>query len=182
MVSLLPCLQAVPVKDKRQFISQRLLDGVEYRVTGGDTDLTHRYARELLALHPDALFATTNTSMAALHAEHSSIPTVFAVVSDPIGMHYVESFSRPGGNVTGFTPFEPSLGGKWVSLLKKWFQTSSISVSSTILNRETTQQRFTRRSAMSRRDWELPRLRPRSGRRRIWTDSFTRLRTSPAAG
>jgi putative ABC transport system substrate-binding protein len=57
--------------------------------------------------------------MAALHAEHSNIPTVFAMVSDPVGMHYVESFSRPGGNVTGFTPFEPTLGGKWVSLLKE---------------------------------------------------------------
>ena len=57
--------------------------------------------------------------MAALHAEHSNIPTVFAMVSDPVGMHYVESFSRPGGNATGFTPFEPSLGGKWVSLLKE---------------------------------------------------------------
>ena len=57
--------------------------------------------------------------MAALHAEHSGIATVFAMVSDPIGMHYVESFSRPGGNATGFTPFEPSLGGKWLSLLKE---------------------------------------------------------------
>jgi putative ABC transport system substrate-binding protein len=57
--------------------------------------------------------------MAALHAEHSNIPTVFAMVSDPVGMHYVESFSKPGGNATGFTPFEPSLGGKWVSLLKE---------------------------------------------------------------
>ena len=46
-------------------------------------------------------------------------PTVFSMVSDPVGMHYVESFSRPGGNVTGFTPFEPSLGGKWVSLIKE---------------------------------------------------------------
>ena len=92
---------------------------IEYRITGGDTDLTRRYARELLALRPDVLFAVTNTSMAALHAEHSNIPTVFVMVSDPIGMHYVESFSRPGGNATGFTPFEPSLGGKWVSLLKE---------------------------------------------------------------
>src|SRR5205823_5972900 len=73
----------------------------------------------LLALQPDVLFAVTNTSMTALHAEHSNIPTVFAMVSDPVGMHYVESFSRPGGNATGFTPFEPSLGGKWVSLLKE---------------------------------------------------------------
>jgi putative tryptophan/tyrosine transport system substrate-binding protein len=92
---------------------------IEYRITRGDTNLSQAYARELLALKPEVLFAITNTSMAALHAEHSNVPTVFSMVSDPIGMHYVESFSRPGGNVTGFTPFEPSLGGKWVSLIKE---------------------------------------------------------------
>ncbi|MCK1299620.1 hypothetical protein IVB33_18985 [Bradyrhizobium sp. 24] len=41
------------------------------------------------------------------------------MVSDPVGRHYVDSFSRPGRNVTGFTPFVPSLGGKWVSILKE---------------------------------------------------------------
>jgi len=92
---------------------------IDYRITGGDTNLSEKYARELLALKPDVLYALTNTSMAALQAEHSKIPTVFALVSDPIGMHYVESFARPGGNVTGFTPFEPSLGGKWVDLIKE---------------------------------------------------------------
>jgi putative tryptophan/tyrosine transport system substrate-binding protein len=70
-------------------------------------------------LRPEVLFAATNTSMAALYAEHSRIPIVFSMVSDPVGMHYVESFSKPGGNVTGFTPFEPSLGGKWVALIKE---------------------------------------------------------------
>jgi putative ABC transport system substrate-binding protein len=92
---------------------------IEYRITRGDTNLSQTYARELLALQPEVLFALGNTSMAALHAEHSNIPTVFAMVSDPVGMHYVESFARPGRNVTGFTPFEPSLGGKWVSLIKE---------------------------------------------------------------
>src|SRR3954454_23447126 len=92
---------------------------IEYRITGGDTDLSQTYARELVALQPEVLFAMTHTSMAALHAQHSNIPTVFSMVSDPLGMRYVESFSRPGGNVTGFTPFEPSLGGKWVSLIKE---------------------------------------------------------------
>ena len=92
---------------------------IEARITGGDTDRTRQYARELLALRPNVLFAETNTSMAALHAEGSTIPTVFVMVSDPVGMHYVERFSKPGRNVTGFTPFEPSLGGKWVSLLKE---------------------------------------------------------------
>jgi putative ABC transport system substrate-binding protein len=92
---------------------------IEYRITGGDTNLSQKYARELIALQPEVLFAMTHTSMAALHAQRSNIPTVFSMVSDPLGMHYVESFSRPGGNVTGFTPFEPSLGGKWVSLIKE---------------------------------------------------------------
>jgi len=92
---------------------------IEYRITGGDTSLSRKYAQELIALQPDVLFAASNTSMAALYAENPNIPVVFAMVSDPVGMHYVESFSRPGGNVTGFTPFEPTLGGKWASLLKE---------------------------------------------------------------
>jgi putative ABC transport system substrate-binding protein len=92
---------------------------IEYRIYNGDTDLAHRYARELISLKPDVLYAVTNTSMAALQLEGSTIPTVFAMVSDPVGRHYVDSFPRPGRNVTGFTPFVPSLGGKWVSILKE---------------------------------------------------------------
>jgi putative tryptophan/tyrosine transport system substrate-binding protein len=109
-------LEAI-LKEKGWIVGRNLQ--IEYRITGGDTNLSRAYARELIALQPDVLFAVSNTSMAALHAEHSNIPTVFAFVSDPVGMHYVESFSRPGGNATGFTPFEPSLGGKWLSLLKE---------------------------------------------------------------
>src|SRR3954451_2392758 len=105
------------LKEKGWVVGQNLQ--IEYRITGGDTSRSRTYARELLAMQPDVLFAATNTSMAALNAEHSNIATVFAMVSDPLGMNYVESFSKPGGNVTGFTPFEPSLGGKWVSLLKE---------------------------------------------------------------
>jgi putative ABC transport system substrate-binding protein len=105
------------LKEKGWIVGQNLQ--IEYRITGGDTNLSRAYARELVAWKPDVLLAVTNTSMAALYAEHSNIPTVFTWVSDPVGMHYVESFSRPGGNATGFTPFEPSLGGKWLSLLKE---------------------------------------------------------------
>ena len=105
------------LREKGWILGQNLQ--IEFRITRGDTNLSQAYARELVALQPDVLFAESNTSMAALHAEHSNIPTVFAMVSDPVGMQYVETFSRPGGNVTGFTPFEPSLGGKWVSLIKE---------------------------------------------------------------
>jgi len=92
---------------------------IEYRFSGGDTALTRAQARELLALDLDVLFVQTNTAMAAVHTERTSIPIVFAMVSDPVGMRYVESFAHPGRNVTGFTPFEPSLGGKWLSVLKE---------------------------------------------------------------
>lgn len=105
------------LKEKGWIVGRNLQ--IEYRITGGDTNLSRTYARELLAWRPDVLFVATNTSVAALYAEHSDVPTVFTWVSDPVGMHYVESLSRPGGNVTGFTPFKPSLGGKWLSLLKE---------------------------------------------------------------
>jgi putative tryptophan/tyrosine transport system substrate-binding protein len=92
---------------------------IGYRWGAGNTELNKIYAKEIVGMKPDAILAVTNSAMAALHREPSSIPTVFVMVSDPVGMHYVDSFALPGGNVTGFTPFEPSLGGKWVSLLKE---------------------------------------------------------------
>src|ERR1700753_307039 len=92
---------------------------IDYHITGGETERSREGARELIAARPDVILAVSNTSIAALQAAGSRIPTVFAMVSDPIGMHYVDSFAHPGGNITGFTPFEPSLGGKWVSLLKE---------------------------------------------------------------
>jgi putative ABC transport system substrate-binding protein len=92
---------------------------IHYRWSAGDTDLTRDYAKELVGMQPDVIFAQTNTAMGALHREASAVPIVFAMVSDPVGMGYIDSLARPGRNVTGFTPFEPSLGSKWLSLLKE---------------------------------------------------------------
>jgi putative tryptophan/tyrosine transport system substrate-binding protein len=92
---------------------------IEYRWGAGDSELNKAFAKEIAAIKPDAILAGTNTAMAALHRESLATPTVFVMVSDPVGMHYVDSFAHPGGSVTGFTPFVPSLGGKWVSLLKE---------------------------------------------------------------
>jgi putative ABC transport system substrate-binding protein len=92
---------------------------IEYRFGAGDTDLTQAFARELISMRPAAIVAVSNTSMAALHHASTTIPIVFVNVSDPVGMGYVTSLSRPGGSVTGLTPFEPSLGSKWLSFLKE---------------------------------------------------------------
>ena len=48
-----------------------------------------------------------------------SVPIVFAQTIDPVGLGVVESLSRPGGNITGFTQFEYSIPPKWLELLKQ---------------------------------------------------------------
>jgi putative ABC transport system substrate-binding protein len=92
---------------------------IQYRFSGGDTDPTRASARELIGMRPAVIVAITNTAMAALHHEATSIPVVFINVSDPAGVGYVDSLARPGHSVTGLTPFEPSLGSKWLSFLKQ---------------------------------------------------------------
>ncbi len=57
--------------------------------------------------------------MGALLQATRTIPIVFAIVTDPVGAGYVDSLARPGGNVTGFLPFEYGIAGKWLELLKQ---------------------------------------------------------------
>jgi putative ABC transport system substrate-binding protein len=80
----------------------------------------HRHAAELVALSPDVLLAGTGTSTVAplLQATHT-VPIVFVVAIDPVGAGFVASLAQPGGNATGFTIFEYSMGGKWLELLKE---------------------------------------------------------------
>src|SRR5262249_44050312 len=58
-------------------------------------------------------------SLVALQRATSTIPIVFAVVSDPVEQGFVPSLNRPGGNITGFARYEFSIVGKWVDLLKQ---------------------------------------------------------------
>jgi ABC-type uncharacterized transport system substrate-binding protein len=92
---------------------------IDYRWSSGDIQKMQTYAKELIALQPDALFCRSTPVTAALLKNTRSIPIVFAVVSDPEGEGFVASVSHPGGNVTGFTNAESSLTGKWLGLLKE---------------------------------------------------------------
>jgi putative ABC transport system substrate-binding protein len=76
-------------------------------------------AKELVALQPDVILTSTTPTTTALLHQTRSIPVVFATVGDPVGSGFVASFSRPGGNVTGFATIEGSLGGKWLELLRE---------------------------------------------------------------
>jgi ABC-type uncharacterized transport system substrate-binding protein len=70
-------------------------------------------------LQPDVIVAHTTPSVMAVRKETATIPIVFVQVSDPIGAGFVANLARPGGNITGFSNFEASIGGKWVEMLKE---------------------------------------------------------------
>jgi putative ABC transport system substrate-binding protein len=90
---------------------------IEWRFCGGDRALLPSYADELVAHGQDALLAVSTPSVAELQRRTRTIPIVFTVVTDPIGQGFVASLSRPGGNITGFTDFDLSMGGKWLEML-----------------------------------------------------------------
>jgi putative tryptophan/tyrosine transport system substrate-binding protein len=92
---------------------------IELRWSAGDLERMDRHAKELVATRPDVIVAMTNQMIEAVHKVTRTIPIVFVQVSAPVESGWVASMARPGGNMTGFTNFEPSMGGKWVELLKE---------------------------------------------------------------
>ena len=90
---------------------------MDVRWTAGSLDRTRMFAKELVDLQPDVILAQSTPATAALQHETRTIPIVFAVVSDPVGVGFVASLPHPGGNLTGFIHMEASMGGKWLELL-----------------------------------------------------------------
>jgi len=90
-----------------------------YRWGDGTSATMQKYAAELVALAPDVILADSSAAVAPLLQATRTIPIVFAIVADPVGAGYVETLARPGGNATGFTPFEYALAGKLLELLKE---------------------------------------------------------------
>jgi putative ABC transport system substrate-binding protein len=99
-------------------------------VNGRNIQFDHRWAasnptrivelaKQLVALQPDVLVAHTSVPVIALRRETATIPIVFVQVADPIGSGFITDLAHPGGNITGFSSFEPSMGGKWVEMLKE---------------------------------------------------------------
>jgi|AmaraimetFIIA100_FD_contig_123_75781_length_1842_multi_8_in_1_out_0_2 putative ABC transport system substrate-binding protein len=98
------------------------LDGHNLRVEYhwvSDSDLLRRNAAELAQMPPDLIVATSTPVMAALREQALGVPIMFVQVTDPVGNGFVASLARPGGNITGFTNFEFSIGTKWLEALKQ---------------------------------------------------------------
>jgi len=92
---------------------------IDYRWGAGDAEKIQIFARLFVDQRPDLIVGHTTPVVAALKTQTSTIPIVFLQVSDPVGSHFVASLARPGGNITGFTNLEASMGTKLVELLKE---------------------------------------------------------------
>ena len=74
-------------------------------------------AADLLRQMPDLMVSNSNLVTTVLQTEVRTIPLVFISVSDPVGSGFVKELARPGGTVTGFANFQPSMGSKWLEKL-----------------------------------------------------------------
>jgi putative ABC transport system substrate-binding protein len=91
---------------------------IDYRWTSGGGHLSSG-AAELVAMAPDVIFGGGTAATAALQKATQTIPIVFAQVADPIGNGFVATFTRPGGNITGFALYEQAIIVKRLELLKQ---------------------------------------------------------------
>jgi putative ABC transport system substrate-binding protein len=92
---------------------------VEYRFSGADPERMFSFSKELAALRPDVIIGHSTPVVAALLQTTRTIPIVFVLVADPVGSGFAASIARPGGNVTGFTFLQPTITGKYLSLLRE---------------------------------------------------------------
>ena len=91
----------------------------QVRAWDGDMAAMRGQADELLASHPEVIVALSNPAVSVLKPVSGQVPILFAMVADPVGSGYIENLARPGGKITGFTNFEPTMGGKWLEVLRE---------------------------------------------------------------
>ena len=92
---------------------------IDTRWAAADVETMQRFAKELVTLQPDLILTQNTPTTAAMLQQTRTIPIIFANVADPVGSRFVTNFPRPGGNVTGFILFEPTMAGKWLNMLKE---------------------------------------------------------------
>jgi putative ABC transport system substrate-binding protein len=92
---------------------------IDYRFGISDDELARAAAADLLRSRPEVVIANSPPAVRAVQAADRTIPIVFVSVSEPLALGLVANLAHPSGNTTGFTNLEPSLGGKWLELLKE---------------------------------------------------------------
>jgi putative ABC transport system substrate-binding protein len=82
-----------------------------------DTDWTRLMTDRLQQLAPDVIAINSSSGLRAIEKIAGTTPIVFISVSEPVAQGFVASLAHPGGNLTGLSNLEPTLGAKWVDLL-----------------------------------------------------------------
>jgi putative ABC transport system substrate-binding protein len=91
----------------------------EYYFAGNSPQQAREVSQQILAKSPDVILSSGTVPTTALHDATTTVPIVFVNVTDPVAGGFVASLSRPGGNITGFTPFQYPIAGKWLELLRE---------------------------------------------------------------
>jgi putative ABC transport system substrate-binding protein len=89
--------------------------GIEYRWSEGDTDRLPALAEDLVRRQVALVVAATTPASLAAKAATQTVPIVFVIGTDPVGIGLVASLAHPGGNITGVTNLN-------VELFKKCFE------------------------------------------------------------
>jgi putative tryptophan/tyrosine transport system substrate-binding protein len=92
---------------------------IDYRWEIDNNERARTGVAELLKLAPDLLVTSSVPATSAAHEATQTVPIIFNGVSEPVALGFVASLAHPGRNMTGFTNLEPSVGSKWIELLKE---------------------------------------------------------------
>jgi len=92
---------------------------ITYRWGASNPERLAQYANELVLAAPDVLVTLGTAALIPMQKATTTIPIVFTVVSDPVAQGFVASLAHPGGNMTGFSNYEPQVGSRWLQLLKE---------------------------------------------------------------
>src|SRR6516225_7618832 len=111
--------EAAALEDGLTELGWKLGNNIElkYRWPGAELNQVSIAANEIVASRPDLVVSRSTPTTAILI--NRGFPIVFVLVTDPLGSGFVQNLGRPGGNVTGFSVFEGSVGGKWLALVKE---------------------------------------------------------------
>jgi putative tryptophan/tyrosine transport system substrate-binding protein len=92
---------------------------IEFQGIAGDLGRAQTAAAHIVGDAPDVIVCSSGPLLESLQRQTRSIPIVFVGVGDPVEGGFISSLAKPGGNTTGFTPFEAAIGGKWTEILKE---------------------------------------------------------------
>ena len=84
-----------------------------------DPNAIQAAAKDIIKLSPDVILVHSSPMTGVVRQQTKLIPIVFVAVGDPVANRFVEDIARPEGNVTGITNLFPTIGGKWLQLLKE---------------------------------------------------------------